>query len=707
MEDSMSRLSAIADGNLVGQTVELINGNDVILDGTYVKADGRQLDKATYPELYAMRGDTVDDLSSYTITQSTTSSTSSTYGSFGASPLSMPLTVTLDGKFITVGVRHLSRSTIGVSSSDDGESWTVPSYSIPDSDTFVVIRAFSTGVFIVTNVGVYRSVDYGKTFYLVYAMSSLQDIAFDGVSTYVVTVSSASGTIYYGDILTGVMTNGNHGGDSAAASVVWTGTSFIVCFKSSTTVRKSTNDSTWSACTALNNAYLSTSSYGNRLYHVNGVLVVFTSTKLFNYSIDNGLSWTSSADNNSGDSAQTIAYSEGLYYILDGLNIRKYTSLNLASTVYTMPALNVVNSASVTFNGTKFLYEVKNTGGNGYIHVGDSAPTGNISSGKILGHIFSVHTTFGGGNTLITAVNSFNNITVWLGVYKYNNGLFVPVKYSPTQYHFATVTSPTGLYHYAKDAKLLYYTKLNAATGATLYRMELDLTTGVFGSEVLAGSIGTWSNYTYVFRHTNGIYLHNATNPLSFFGTSMYTNSTLNTSTSVFVSSDGMDILLGAQVTPFSSYYSSNGGKSFVNFTAACYASGDGSITATSTTSILYKLGDKFYSAYGSLEGDTPFKLSYKAGVPAISSTLLMQVTDDIIISNNTGKIERIGNDIVATSSLTSDVSTASIIKEDGSIIVNGNYMKFYTSNIVDSTKFKISKLSPSTAGKAVYIKAK
>lgn len=702
----MSRLSALADGNLVGQTVELINGNDVILGGTYVKADGRQLDKATYPELYAIRGDIVYDLSSYTITQSTISAAESANGSFGGLFVNKPLTVTLDGKFITVGVRHTSGSTIGVSSSDDGESWTVPSYSIPDSDTFVGIRAFSTGVFIVTNNGVYRSVDHGKTFELVYRQSSLQDIAFDGVSTYVVTVSSSSGTIYYGDILTGVMTSTNHGGNSVAASVVWTGTNFIVCLTGSTIVRSSTNGNTWSAGTALNNAYDSTSSYGNRLYHVNGVSVVFTNTKLFNYSTNNALSWTSSADN-SGNYALTIAYSEGFYYILDGSSIRKYTTLGSASTVYTMPALNGVNSASVTFNGTKFLYEVNNTGGNGYIHVGDSAPTGNISSGKILGHIFSTHTTFGGGNTLITAVNSVNSTTVWLGVYKYSNGLFVPVKYSPAQYHFATVTSPTGLYHYAKDAKLLYYTKVNAATNATLYRMEFDLVTGVFGSEVLAGSIGMWNNYEYVFRHTNGIYLHNATNPVSFFGTSMYTNYTLNTYTNAFVSYDGMCILLGAGATPFSSYYSSNGGKSFVNFTAACYASSGASITATSTTSILYKLGDKFYSAYGSLEGDTPFKLSYKAGVTAVSSTSLMQVTDDIIISNNTGKIERMGNDIVATSSLPSDVSTASIIKEDGSIIVNGNYMKFYTLNIVDSTKFKISKLSPSTAGKAVYIKAK
>ena len=194
----------------------------VSTSGYYVKADGRELAKADYPELYAMKGDVIDDLSSYTITSSgdrspyiSTSVRDLYPSSFGGLEQSQPMTVTLDGKFITVGCSpsngRVAGSTtdyrytsIAVSSSDDGESWTVPSYSIPAGKRFVGIRTFSTGVFIITNTGVYRSIDYGKTFEPVFTQDSLLDIAFDGVSTYVVLAASRS--VYYGDIVSGGMT---------------------------------------------------------------------------------------------------------------------------------------------------------------------------------------------------------------------------------------------------------------------------------------------------------------------------------------------------------------------------------------------------------------------------------------------------------------------------------------------------------------------
>ena len=702
MEVSMSNISTLVDGVMVGQTKEFVDGKDIILDGSYVKANGQLLDKTEYTTLHSVAGDTTSSLDGFIISSS---SSGTDVGVYGRS-IDSPSTVVVDGKFITVGTMESYNVSISVSSSDDGESWTVPSYSIPSSDQFRSVRAFSTGLFIVTGAGVYKSVDYGVTFVKVYASSDARDIAFDGVSTYV--VSGDSLVAYYGNI-EGIMTSVSVL-TTGASSVVWDGTNFIrVCSNSNSSYRSPTGV-TWAANASLAAPYGSVAVYGNRIFLVNGNLVVFLSnTKTFAFSTNSGVSWTSSSSS-IVSCTKNIIWDGSSYIYCSGTSgttthIHVCSTLNATPTTYSVPTTaTTTNIGQVSYNGSKYLYEVVYAGV-GYINVSPTAPSADVTIDKCMGRIYSGYTTMGGGNTLSANIRLVND-TSYLGLYKYSNGLFTPIKYSPTQYYHATGTSSSGFYHYAKDAKVLYYTKNALVNSVPLFRREFDIATGVFGPELSAANMSLSANTAYNnFRHSNGVFSFNTGgNSTAFIGKSVY-NASHAASTFCSVTADGNEIFM-VGTSPFPTIYSNNGGKSFISYTAACYGSTGGLITATATTAALIKLGSKYYSANGSLEGDTPFVLTYKIGIPTFDGAGgFYQVITDYLACGESN-IELYGNNMV-TSPQSLSYSIAPIMFEDGSIHIKPNELRMYKSPILDATKFKVKKFYSDSVGKAIYIKAK
>ncbi len=700
MGRSISEIAQTTSGIEVGQVAEFIDGKDVILSGSYVKANGQELLKTEYASLYNTIGDSIEYSDFNRIVGTTTTNQFGTNANYYK-----PTYCKIGTKFVMVGQQTLS-APIYVSTSDDGISWTFPE-APTSAGTFNGIRAIGTDLFIMTSGGLYISQDYGKTFTQLY-YTAVYDIAYNG-TTYVITLNTVN-----------VLTTTNlktfttiSAGATYSTSIVWTGVNFVIAQSSLTDIRISTNGTTWSSGGSMPYIYTSggsTASTGNKLYYINGNVVAFCGeTKLFSYSSNNGTTWV--------ESSTAVNTSAG-YIEWDGTNyiivlpsatttVIKMTTLATTPTSYTLPTIDA-NSGFCMYNGTKYLYSCYNANVGGYLYVDTLAPTTNITSTKLMGNIFSAYNYLSDG--VLFAPMYLNNVYNWT-MYKYDNHVYTPIEVTLTSYTLFTGVI-TSLMHYAKDAGMLYYSKLVVTTASIpVFMRTIDIDTGLVGDESSAVVCLITTEFSKVYKHSNGVFMHSTTNCCSFYGSTakISAQSFATAPNSVFVSHDGKEIIISLN-TSLATYYSTDAGLTFRVITSTAYSSTGALVTPSFETVNIYKLNNIYYTR-GGYSGDTPYILRFDTNAQVVSSVFFQAIDKDLLVNVANGATQVMSSPS-GVLNITTNVGTTCGSGQhlsDGSVFIgstSGSSRAYLMNPVTDATKFRVSRLSNTSHSKAYYIKA-
>jgi len=685
----------------VGQTQEFIDADSIINNGEYIKANGQQLNKVDYPLLSADLVESSNDYSKYSITDDASISTLFNHNAEVATLFNVGT------KFYHI-YEDVATLDVSISESVNGTDWNYP-VVIDSANTFRNFRVFGTDIFICTATGVFKG--DGITWTKVYGHSAY-DIAFNGMTKYII----SNYTTVLHSSLDLITWTAEPALPISPVSIVWSGTKFLTVTLNNAAAYWSTDGVTWTLVT------LPIAVIGGvavKISVVNGnVIVPVANTVNFIYSDSACLTWTNSAQAFLGAYPVTIIWN-GTKYIIGSLlsavnttgKIGITTALNIAPTYYTIGANTAgYDVTTVAYNGTTYVVSTANSGTYCHLATYSSEPTTALSINYIFPSFKSNLPVLGNGY-FTAKVSSANHLVLLVedaGVFKIKKALVA-------QFYF-TVSTLAILIHYAKDAKLFYYTTVAPINGMTVYTKSVS-STDIMGTDFAISAV-YYGGTSLIFKHTNGIVFSTAT---------INTGSILSGNTHItlfakvtptyyqYVSEDGKYILLNNGAAPYQAFQSSNYGKTFNIFSPSIFNSIGASITVTSTNSAMYMLNGKYYSSGGSYAGNTPFLLTEQIGIPNINgSTCKLGVNSTLIM----------GNSIRLTISLTSGgimylldasaMNTAgAYTKANGDIIVRstiGNTNSFKRTIVkpyINPLKFSVPNISSSTFGKAVYIKAK
>lgn len=680
----------------IGQIQEFSNGEDIILDGKYVKANGQLLDKAEFSNLYSVIKDSgISDLD-YTISIGSVSN-----GVYGSTALDQKLRFCKVGtKFCLVASTDVSEIT-SVSVSEDGETWSVPSVpgAIP-TGTFYGIRSFGEDIFICHSTGLYRSTDYGATFTPLYTNASIYDIAYNG-SMYVFTTNTLQ--LFKTEnftVISPVTTTNPY------VSIVWAGTHFVAHVGNNTAIGRSTDAITWTT-SHTTTPYVDATTSGNRMYYINGNIIRFSSSSYsFEYSSNAGLTWARS----------NLTYLSGYecYIEWDGTNyimvrpsggtnlVYKMPTLGAVPVSYTLPALSS-QMGFCLYNNTKYFYAMNASSSSGYVFVKDSPPTENISEEKLFMHIFSTISTLSDGVLIVGSTSTANPKLLY--VYKYSNHKYTLLKASETVYSFGTGNS---FAHYAKDCGMLYYTTGNYGTSMPVSRRPLDLDTGVFGQELTVAICSGITEAIRTYRHSNGVFFDTgaANGNTAFVGSTYKTRVTAPACSNIHMSYGGKRIFMTETASPYSLFVSTDGGLTFNNTSSTLYNEAGSVIAKTlNNSSILYKNG-KYYTKRDNGVGYSPASLKSSTENTISAAFPTIEIADGLIVSNNNAGTIVNAFGFVASSYGVTNSNVGYQKYDNGNIFVASSTGVGLYAITLDASKFKVNNIPSTSFNRAYYIKA-